>query len=61
VEDHHVIGRMCKRSNAFSRPVLMVRGLDGYFDPPLLAGLPARAMLAVFKVREGAGLAVFRW
>src|SRR5687768_3052388 len=23
---------MCKRSNALSRPVLMVRGLDGYFD-----------------------------
>src|SRR5215216_3243174 len=31
---------MCKRSNAFSRPVLMVRGLDGYFDLPLLAGAP---------------------
>src|SRR5688500_13535293 len=29
---------MCKRSNALSRPVLMVRGLDGYFDPPLPAG-----------------------
>src|SRR5262245_60430421 len=31
---------MCKRSNAFSRPVLMVRGLDGYFDLPLLVGAP---------------------
>src|SRR5918995_2075269 len=25
---------MCKRSDALSRPVLMLRGLDGYFDFP---------------------------
>src|SRR5215216_7288448 len=25
---------MCKRSDVLSRPVLMVRGLDGYFDLP---------------------------
>jgi hypothetical protein len=25
-----VIGRLCKRSNALSRPVLMLRGLDGF-------------------------------
>src|ERR671922_544253 len=31
LEDHQVIGRMCKRSDALSRPVLMVRGLDGFF------------------------------
>jgi hypothetical protein len=31
---------MCTRSNALSRPVLMVRGLDGSFDLPL-AGSPA--------------------
>ena len=27
---------MCKHSNVLSRPVLMVRGLDGFFDLPLL-------------------------
>src|SRR5829696_8189994 len=34
---------MCKRSDALSRPVLMVRGLDGYFDPPL----PAKRLVRV--------------
>src|SRR5215218_6186090 len=38
---------MCKGSNALSRPVLMVRGLDGYFDLP--------ANRAVFKLRRGPG------
>src|SRR5204863_2102207 len=27
-----LIGRLCKRGNALSRPVLMGRGLDGYFS-----------------------------
>src|SRR4051812_41573413 len=29
---------MCNRRKAFSRPVLMLRGLDGYFDLPAVAG-----------------------
>ena len=29
--DHHVIGRVCKRSDALSKPVLMLRGLDGIY------------------------------
>src|SRR5215208_7752466 len=46
---------MCKRSNALSRPVLMVRGLDGYFDPPLPAERLVRVAgpcSAVFKLRR---------
>src|SRR5687767_5963203 len=50
---------MCKRSNAFSRPVLMVRGLDGYFDLSRLVAsaagghacsfqAPARALVSPF-------------
>ena len=53
-----MIGRTCKRSNAFSRPVLMVRGLDGYFDLPCRAS-ERRPCSAVFKVRRGPGLASF--
>src|SRR5918997_168737 len=43
---------MCKHSNVLSRPVLMVRGLDGYFDL-------SRPCRAVFKVREGLVSTVF--
>ena len=43
---------MCKRSNALSRPVLMVRGLDGYFDLPSLVG---RLSCAVFKAPARVG------
>ena len=49
---------MCKRSNALSRPVLMVRGLDGYFDLSSLVGelrlAGGRPCSAVFKLRRGA-------
>src|SRR5688500_18749822 len=52
---------MCKRSNALSRPVLMVRGLDGFFDLSLLVeGLRpvgGRPCNAVFKLRRGRGRA----
>ena len=44
---------MCKGSNALSRPVLMVRGLDGFDLPPSKVGC------AVFKARRGPGLATF--
>src|SRR5207247_4938146 len=40
-----LIGRLCKRGNALSRPVLMGRGLDGYFYP--------FGLRAVFKPRRG--------
>ena len=43
---------MCKHSDVLSRPVLMVRGLDGYFDL-------SRPCRAVFKVREGLVSAIF--
>ena len=43
---------MCKRSNVLSRPVLMLRGLDGYFDR-LALRRPANS--AVFKLRRELG------
>src|SRR5215208_4638026 len=42
---------MCKRSNVLSRPVLMLRGLDGYFD----RGRFGAGQRAVFKLRRELG------
>jgi hypothetical protein len=42
---------MCNRSNALSRPVLMVRGLDGFFVifPPVRFGAPVCGQLCGFQ------------
>jgi hypothetical protein len=42
---------MCNRSDALSRPVLMVRGLDGFFVifPPVRFGAPVGGQLCGFQ------------
>src|SRR3989449_5156574 len=48
-----LIGRLCKRGNALSRPVLMGRGLDGYFS--LLACVQFSSLAGAGRVSHDFG------